>query len=119
MIEHHPAPVIEHKAPVITEPMKKTEPLPKPMPKTTKQVDAPAQIVVNLPASATLIVDGYTTRATTARRSFASPVLKAGKVYSYTLKAQHNGEVKTEKILVTAGKQAVVNFDFSKNVAAR
>lgn len=88
------------------------------------KANAPATIVVELPADAQLVVDGYTTRSTTARRVFQSPVLEAGKVYHYNLKAEVVREGRTvtreQRVAVEAGKQSQITFDFAnKSVASR
>jgi uncharacterized protein (TIGR03000 family) len=83
---------------------------------------APAKIIVTLPADATLTIDDAATKATSARRVFTSPKLPAGKVFTYTLKAQfeQNGEMTTvtKVIEVRAGQTTRVSFA-AANVAAR
>jgi uncharacterized protein (TIGR03000 family) len=49
---------------------------------------APAKIVVDLPADATLTIDDAATKATSATRVFVSPSLPTGQEYHYTLKAE-------------------------------
>lgn len=77
-------------------------------------VPAPAIIIVNLPAQATLRVDGYLTRSTSAVRTFASPALEPGKDYRYTLSAElvRNGRkvADTQRVSVRAGEQTKVRF---------
>ena len=57
-----------------------------------------ATLVVNLPAAATLTIDGYTTKSTSATRTFVTPPLEPGKAYNYTLKATVKVGDKTEEI---------------------
>jgi uncharacterized protein (TIGR03000 family) len=78
--------------------------------------DAPARIVVRLPADAKLTVDGTVTRSTDGVRSFVSPPLQAGKDYQYTLRAEVTRDGKTVErtrdVNVRAGQTSEVNFDF-------
>ena len=48
---------------------------------------APATVVVTLPASAKLTVDGSATSSTSAVRTFVSPTLLPNRDYTYTLTA--------------------------------
>jgi len=80
---------------------------------------APATIVVSLPADATLMIDGNATTSTTDRRVFVSPSLEAGQEYFYTLKAEIKGEVRTERVAVTAGQEVNVKIEFPSSVAAK
>lgn len=57
-----------------------------------------ATLIVNLPAAATLMIDGYTTKLTSATRTFVTPPLEPGKAYHYTLKATVKVGDKTEEI---------------------
>jgi uncharacterized protein (TIGR03000 family) len=79
--------------------------------------DAPATIVVRLPADATLTIDGSATRSTASLRTFVSPPLQAGKEYQYTLRAEVMREGKkverTRDVNVRAGQTSEVNFDFA------
>jgi uncharacterized protein (TIGR03000 family) len=77
--------------------------------------EAPATIIVHLPADATLTVDGQSTRSTSDTRRFVSPPLTPGKTYRYHLEARLNrpGE-KAEAgkdITVRAGQRTEVRFD--------
>jgi uncharacterized protein (TIGR03000 family) len=76
---------------------------------------APATIVVGLPAEAMLVIDDQPTVSTSAVRTFATPALKAGKEYYYTLKAQvvRNGKTvtTTERVAVRAGQTSRVTLD--------
>jgi uncharacterized protein (TIGR03000 family) len=76
-----------------------------------------ATIVVNLPADATLTVDGEKTQSTSGTRVFISPPLQAGKTYQYTLRAEVNRDGRRETtsrtVDVQAGRTTNVNIDFS------
>jgi uncharacterized protein (TIGR03000 family) len=76
---------------------------------------APATIVVSLPAEAKLIIDDRTTVSTSAVRTFATPVLEAGKEYYYTLKAEvvRDGQTvtTTERVAVRAGQTSRISLD--------
>jgi uncharacterized protein (TIGR03000 family) len=75
---------------------------------------APAQIKVRLPADAKLTVGDYETKATGSERSFDSPPLTPGKVFTYTFRATwtENGKPVSQErtVKVEAGKQAEVDF---------
>lgn len=80
------------------------------------QVKAPAvgRIVVDLPADARCYIDERPTRATEARRTFETPDLEPGKVYSYTVRVEviRNGQTytRTEALPVVAGETSRANF---------
>ena len=73
---------------------------------------APATITVNVPADAVVSVDGAKTSSTSTERVFASPDLKPGTIYYYTLTAEVVREGKTltarEVITVEAGKNTKI-----------
>ena len=77
--------------------------------------EAPATIVVRLPADATLMIDGAPTSSTQGVRRFVSPPLQPGKDYQYTLKAEvtRDGKKveKTREVTVRAGQPSEVTFD--------
>jgi len=79
----------------------------KDMPKKGGVTSAPAYITVNVPADATITIDGAATKSTSAVRVFATPELDAGTVYYYTISATviRDGKelVATEKVAVEAG----------------
>src|SRR5262249_60886147 len=82
--------------------------------KKTGAGDAPATIIVSLPAEAKLTVDGNPTTSTTERRVFVSPALERGMEYTYTLKAEvvrdGKAETRTERVSVRAGEETRVNI---------
>jgi uncharacterized protein (TIGR03000 family) len=86
----------------------------RPMPQAN--VQAPATIVVSLPADANLMIEGQPTRATSGERVFVSPPLEPGKTYTYSLKAEQNrnGEkaVASQNVEVRAGETSRVSIDF-------
>jgi uncharacterized protein (TIGR03000 family) len=96
-----------------------------PAPKTEKktQIDAPATIVVELPADATLTVDGAATTSTSDLRYLVSPVLPVGRDFHYTLNAQVVREgkpVQFEQIVtVRAGEESRVSIGLPISVARR
>jgi uncharacterized protein (TIGR03000 family) len=77
-----------------------------------------ATVVVRVHAEATLTVDGKETRQTGERRRFVSPLLDAGKKYTYTFVAEwmprNNYETYrvTRKVTVEAGKS--IELDMSE-----
>jgi uncharacterized protein (TIGR03000 family) len=83
-----------------------------------------ATIVVNLPAQATLTIDGAATRSTSATRVFVTPALEDGKEYYYTLTAEmvRDGQkvTATRKVAVRAGEESRVSLEFPvASVASR
>jgi uncharacterized protein (TIGR03000 family) len=85
-----------------------------PKPKSTA-IAAPATIVVELPADATLKVDGSVTSSTSSVRVLVSPELPPGKQFQYTLTAQVVREGKPvqmeQTITVRAGEQSRVSMN--------
>jgi uncharacterized protein (TIGR03000 family) len=77
--------------------------------------EAPATIVVRLPADAKLMVGGAPTSSTQGVRWFTSPPLQAGKDYQYTLKAEVMRDGKrverTKEVTVRAGRSSEVTID--------
>jgi len=78
------------------------------------QADAPATIVVSLPADARLTIDDSPTTSTSSRRVFVSPALEPGKTYHYTLKAEATRDGKPvhveERVTVQAGRETEVTL---------
>lgn len=91
-------------------------------PAAAQTENAPATIRVNLPADATLTVDGQPTQATSATRWFTTPALKAGKRYFYIFKAEYvrDGATVTveRKVSVRPGRETVVSLGASGNATA-
>jgi len=85
-------------------------------------VNAPATIVVNLPANAQLFVDGVATKSTSSSRLLVTPALPAGQHFTYTLKAQAdiNGQsvVQEQQVTVQGGQQTPVSFTFNSQGVA-
>jgi uncharacterized protein (TIGR03000 family) len=77
---------------------------------------APALLVVTLPAEATLAIDGNPTKATTSVREFTSPPLQPGQDYHYTLTARitRAGQplTVTQRVAVRAGQTTPVAMIF-------
>ncbi len=86
-------------------------------------IAAPAVIVVELPADATLKVDGEATTSTSGTRVLVSPELPAGQVFHYTLTAEVVREgkaVQTEqRVTVRGGEESRVNLTLPTAVASR
>ncbi len=99
--------------------MPKGEPVP--APKKTS-LNAPATIVVSLPADARLFVDGAPTNSTTENRSLVTPGLEFGSTYVYTVRAEvvRDGRTveQTQQVLVRGGETTPVRFDFSTQTVA-
>jgi uncharacterized protein (TIGR03000 family) len=79
------------------------------------QGEAPATLIVRLPADAKLTVDGTATRSTDSTRVLISPPLQAGKEYQYSLKAEVTRDGKkverTRDVTVRPGQPSEVTFD--------
>jgi uncharacterized protein (TIGR03000 family) len=73
---------------------------------------APANVVVSLPADATLKVDGNSTQSTTDLRTFSTPVLPIGQSFHYTLTA----EVVRDGQTLTATQQVTVQAGLTSRV---
>jgi uncharacterized protein (TIGR03000 family) len=91
-------------------------------PMTDKEVAAPANIVVRLPAGAKLSIDGYVSNQTSTTRYLQTPTLQPGQVYAYTMVAEttQNGQPVqlTQRVSVRAGQTTPVSFSFSNAPAA-
>src|SRR5262249_56280979 len=66
-------------------------------------MDAPAVIVVSLPADAALTVDGNMTKSVGQTRRLVTPSLPVGQAFAYTLEAKAGDMVATQKIAVRRG----------------
>jgi uncharacterized protein (TIGR03000 family) len=89
-------------------------------------LSAPANVVVSLPADATLKVDGNATQATSELRTFSTPVLPIGQAFHYTLTAAivRDGQTltATQQVTVQAGVTSRVELPataFGTAVAAK
>lgn len=97
-----------------------------PAPKKTApgktEAEAPATVVVSLPADARLTIDGNATTSSSDSRTFTTPSLPTGEQYQYTLRAEivRDGRTiaETQQINVRGGEQTVVNFNFSSTGVA-
>lgn len=82
-----------------------------------------ADIIVSLPADATLKIDDEATASTGSTRVFSTPALDAGKAYTYTLTAQVNRDGKavsfSREVTVAAGQQVKVTMEAPEAVASR
>jgi uncharacterized protein (TIGR03000 family) len=104
---------------IIVDPKKE---MPKPDPKKDVKpgiTAAPAYIAVNVPADATITIDGAPTKSTSTTRVFSTPELNPGTVYHYTVVAQVVREGQTlvavEKVAVEAG--ATVQISLNPNTS--
>ena len=88
-----------------------------------RQGDAPATLVVNLPADAKLTVDGVKTEGSTARRTFSSPPLVQGKEYTYYLSVEVLRDGKsvtlTKEAVVRAGEETLITIQDPAAIAKR
>jgi uncharacterized protein (TIGR03000 family) len=107
---------------IIKKDVEKIKDMPKVDKDKDKDVAAPANIVVSLPAGAKLSVDGYVTTQTSSTRYLVTPTLQPGQDYTYTLVAEttQNGQPvqQSQKIVVRAGATTPVSFTFSSTPAA-
>jgi uncharacterized protein (TIGR03000 family) len=90
----------------------------------TGLIEAPATILVTLPAQARLLIDGAATTSTSGTRLFVSPNLEPGRAYVYTLRAEMVRDGQTvaqeQRVTVRAGEQTRVPITFADaGVAAR
>lgn len=85
-----------------------------------KPQSGPARLTVELPADATLYVDGVLTKGEGNTRNFHTPDLPAGQTFYYELKAEVTVDGKTltdsKRVLIKAG--AVLNEGFPQLIAA-
>ena len=81
---------------------------------------APAQLSIELPADATLYVDGQKTRGEGAVRKFHTPELPTGKSFYYELRAEIlvNGKVEVEETRVVVRACDQLSCSFPKLIAA-
>lgn len=79
-----------------------------------RDAGAPARLAIELPAKASLYVDGVAVPGTGTSRQFHTPELARGKVYFYELKVvvliDGKSEVEEKKIVVRAGDSAIESF---------
>ena len=84
---------------------------------------APARITITVPSDAQVSIDGTATVSTETTRTFESPILMAGKSYTYTFQAEfvRDGQtvVVTREVKVQAGSEISVSFENASVVASR
>jgi uncharacterized protein (TIGR03000 family) len=78
----------------------------------------PATILVTLPASAKLSIDGSATTSTSSTRRFVSPPLELGSTYVYTLRAELNGQTQSQEVRVRPGEITQTQFTFPTSTVA-
>jgi uncharacterized protein (TIGR03000 family) len=78
---------------------------------------APARLIVQLPADARLFVEDQPTTSRSAERTFVTPALQPGYVYTYSVRAEimRDGQrhIETKKVNVTAGNDSQLSFSES------
>jgi len=79
----------------------------------------PAALNVDLPAGATLAIDGVATVTPGAHREFATPDLAPGIDYTYTLRATIAGQTIAKIVTVRAGEATAVKIEVPTAVAGR
>jgi uncharacterized protein (TIGR03000 family) len=86
-----------------------------------EQINAPATLVVKLPADAKLMIDGNATTSTSDVRTFRTPALPTGAEFRYTLQAEVVREGKaltlTKTVTVRGGAETQVTFDAAELAA--
>ena len=79
-----------------------------------------AYIKVTLPADAVLMVDGQPTTSTSPTRSFVTPPLESGGIYTYSLRAEFVDKglrrIETQAVHVRAGQETLVRFGVDAGV---
>ncbi len=94
-----------------------------PTPPAKTEAQAPATIIVSLPAEARLTVDGNATSSTSERRTLVTPAIETGADFVYTLRAEivRDGRtvVETQLVTVRGGETTNVPFTFSQGIASR
>jgi uncharacterized protein (TIGR03000 family) len=87
------------------------------------RADAPATLIVTLPADARLTVDGNATRSTSGERAFITPPLPTDKDASYTLKAEIMRDGRpvavSRRVTVRGGQESRVDITFPNASASR
>ena len=77
-----------------------------------------ATLIVHLPESASLSIDGQPMRQSSGTRIFTSPPLEPGKTYVYHITAEMNRDGHTirdsKDVEVRAGQRSEVRMDFGK-----
>lgn len=97
-----------------TMPAAEPTPAPKKEGKKDGEVSAPAKLVVEVPADATLYIDDQAMKTAADKRSFNTPALQPGQAYFYDLRAEvvRDGKTYTEtkRVIVKAGETAHATF---------
>jgi uncharacterized protein (TIGR03000 family) len=77
---------------------------------------------VNLPADATLTIDGAPTSSRTDRRVFVTPALEEGREYAYTLKGEvvRDGQrvALSREVRVRAGTETQATLELPSHLVA-
>jgi uncharacterized protein (TIGR03000 family) len=94
-------------------------------PDKNTSADAPAFVLVSVPADATLVFNGEKTKSRSSERRFVSPPLQKGYSYSYTVEAtlirEGTPRTITRTVYVVAGQTSrlTINFAEAPSVASR
>jgi uncharacterized protein (TIGR03000 family) len=84
-------------------------------PMTPNKSSSAARISVELPANATLTVDGNVVKGEGTLRHFHTPVLAPGQSYFYEMTAEvvvdGKPEVQKQKVVIVAGDMVTAKFD--------
>lgn len=85
--------------------------------KKTSSGPAPATLIVQVPADATVTIDDSPTRSVSGTRVFVTPPLAQNTDYSYTVKAQvrRDGQVRSEtrQVTVRGGEETLVTLNIA------
>lgn len=85
--------------------------------------EAPATLIVSLPADAKLTIDDHATTSTSAERTFVTPALQTGQEYHYTLTAEVTVDNKpvvfSERVTVKGGESTRITLTPPTGVASR
>jgi len=88
----------------------------------SEDAEASITLVVDVPEDARLLVDDYVTASSSTQRVFASPPVRAGQDYIYTLRAEvvRDGQVQTvtRDVTVRAGEEKHVSLEVPTMVAS-
>ncbi len=76
-------------------------------------------LVLNVPDSATVFVNGYKTSSTGALRRMMSSGLEPGHSYSYEVRVVDGGQAVTKVASLTAGQTLNLSFDLQENADSR
>ncbi len=92
--------------------MKKTESIPAPQP---DKKETQAKVVIDVPATASLYIDGQLMPKKAGTRTFVTPTLQPGQTYYYDIKLVQvedgREQVQTSRVLLRPGEVVAATFD--------